>query len=259
MTDNKPFEWSKERAAEFAFFFKNMDTNNVSGAMDMFEQNHPEQSLPKVPERITVKHLGLDREYMFGSKPESVVPNYLLILSRTINVDKFPAIKKAIEDCLNESDTIDIDWASKPVTEKYYKQSEVDAMMEEYGKKCFNAAKAKDTSRAEYFKEIKYSNGMIDVIYPDRYITFQDYKNSLPENQSKPSAPLPLKEEGKTVTDNSDVACLSLNDLLDAWHSWEEKKEMHLSKSYQFYVDGVKYLPLYKRFEKKVKEKLKQL
>jgi hypothetical protein len=66
-------------------------------------------------------------------------------------------------------------------------------------------------------------------------------------------------EQPSTVTDNSDVACLSLNDLLDAWHSWEEKKEMHLSKSYQFYVDGVKYLPLYKRFEKKVKEKLKQL
>jgi len=98
---------------------------------------------------------------------------------------------------LRDNMSADRDSFEKQLNEAKIKhREEVDTMMEEYGKKCFNAAKAKDTSRAEYFKEIKYSNGMIDTIYPDRYITFQDYLKSLPENSLQPS---PVQPQDKPV------------------------------------------------------------
>ena len=53
--------------------------------------------------------------------------------------------------------------------------------------------------------------------------------------------------------------CLSLNDLLEAWHNWDERKELHFAHAYQFLRNDVKYNhPLFKKFTEKAIEKLKQ-
>jgi hypothetical protein len=63
--------------------------------------------------------------------------------------------------------------------------------------------------------------------------------------------PIPEKltptDNTQTVTDNSDVACLSLNDLHEVWATDELNKGGYFRDS-----------PLYKNFEQKVKEKLKK-
>lgn len=54
----------------------------------------------------------------------------------------------------------------------------------------------------------------------------------------------------KTVTDNSDVACLSLNDLLDVWDGIANEQQNGNK-------DWYKGSPMYKNFEKLVNQKLK--
>ena len=100
-----------------------------------------------------------------------------------ISPSNFHAIKQAIEQVLNESDTIDIDWSSKPVTEKYYKQSEVDTIRKE----SFDAGRNHNGTP-------KY--GFVVWEYP----TLQDYLNSL-SKETKP------KEEDKPVIIEDNDRC----------------------------------------------------
>ncbi len=63
----------------------------------------------------------------------------------------------------------------------------------------------------------------------------------------------PTEETDKAVTNNDDVACLSLNDLLDVWDDdLERNKRRTVKKSFM-------ETQMYKRFEQKVKEKLKSI
>lgn len=106
-----------------------------------------------------------------------------------ISPSNFHAIKQAIEQVLNESDTIDIDWSSKPVTEKYYKQSEVDTIREA----TWQAAKEKDVNNERWKGMMQTSDGL-QCVYYDKYTNLQDYLQSLSKN--KITQP---KEEDKPV------------------------------------------------------------
>lgn len=61
---------------------------------------NPEQSKVQAPERIEVKNLWVD-EVMFGSNPVKPKYHFDLIKNSFIPSHKFPAIKQAIENCIN--------------------------------------------------------------------------------------------------------------------------------------------------------------
>jgi len=108
---------------------------------------------------------------------------YCFALRGFIPQEKYEAVKQAIERELNNDtvveDKIDIDWSPKPVTEKYYTQSEVDAIRKE----AFYAG------RGRY---VNQSNGETLYDYP----TIQDYISSSKQPNNEPlSDSIPTLEE----------------------------------------------------------------
>ncbi len=84
------------------------------------------------------------------------------------------------------------------VYNKTYNQSEVDAI------------------RADTWKAARLVHPLAGM----KFNTYEDYLEFKERvQQSKQSAPEPsaLPTKGNTVTDNSDVACLSLNDVKELW------------------------------------------
>lgn len=97
------------------------------------------EEVPVVSENVKERYIVEGLFHMTAPYKDNV---YGIHLNQPLPENDFYKIKQAIEDCLNESDTIDIDWKPLPVTEKFYKKSEVDDIRKEaeYWKKEFYAA-----------------------------------------------------------------------------------------------------------------------
>lgn len=99
-----------------------------------------------------------------------------------------------------------------------------------------------------------------------------EFNRGIGNAQSKQSPPLSEIKEGNAPTtpakpiveetissNNDDVACLSLNDLLDSWITEEQRKSEILAHADAFYRNERKNSPLFKLFQEKAKQKLKSL
>ena len=209
-TDN--FKWTTQLVNEFACKLVMSKEGVGYTIQDFIDSKQP--PLSKDKERIEVKHFGLDRQYQYGVN-EHILPYYLINLSQTVNVDKWDSIKQAIEDVLNESDTIDIDWASKPVTEKYYKQSEVDAIREEtfLASRRLNGAKKCSC----YDMKFPYYTDYLNSLNPDnKAYTKEDIErwsnstgNRWADKKDMESQPQPRTEKSDTGKDSKEWEILT--------------------------------------------------
>jgi len=126
--ETKPFEWTDELVEEYL----NKCHNKQGFWMQHFKQSKlqsQDKPQPSSIDRIEVLKIGNRVDIKTPEWPKAYYLQFCT--SKEVHSDKFPAIKQAIEDVLNESDTINIDWASPPITEKFYSQSEVDTIRRE--------------------------------------------------------------------------------------------------------------------------------
>lgn len=139
----------------------------------------PTPSPKEEDKRIEVNHFGLNSEYQFGTKPEDVVPNYLLILSKTINVDKFPAIKTAIENVLNDP-APSLQEEKKEVLPEWILDF-VHQMVKDAYKKEILESESKAFYAAREYSDGKWSNQFPPPkLGESKYQTFSDYKKLNP-------------------------------------------------------------------------------
>jgi len=137
MSTEKEFKWDDNNVKEFVeqyfhhvdvpfqgYYFKNMAEDFKQSKLQ--SQDKPQ---PSSIDRIEVLKIGNRVDITTPEWPKAYYLQFCT--SKEVHSDKFPAIKQAIEDVLNESDTINIDWASPPITEKFYSQSEVDTIRRE--------------------------------------------------------------------------------------------------------------------------------
>lgn len=134
MTEDK-FKWDENNVTELLYHLSKK-TNWVHSQMCKWAEDFKQSKLqsqdkpqPSSIDRIEVLKIGNRVDITTPEWPKAYYLQFCT--SKEVHSDKFPAIKQAIEDVLNESDTINIDWASPPITEKFYSQSEVDTIRRE--------------------------------------------------------------------------------------------------------------------------------
>ncbi len=117
--------------------------------------------------------------------------------------DKFLYDRKLAKPTPQLINSFITDYVNRNVYDKKYSQSEVDAMMEDYGKKCFDAGR----DRVGGFWNEQIKNW--------QYKSFYDYKVTLPLQQKTFTAPLSLSEHPKCK--NEDNSFVWTDELVLEW------------------------------------------